>query len=515
MAQTDFYEPYKASGKKCVEGNYAEALRINLNALADAEKTGNPVYLAYANTQVGNMYYWLKNKKSAVKSYMTAMAIIEKNSIDSMKAGIYHNTSVMYNELFVIDSALKYSGKAIAIFRKNKQYVKLSQALSALTDIYIIQLGDFRKSEELIDEAEKYARLSKNEVILAYAISKRSKLLAAQKKYKEAIEQLNMAGPIYRNYNLAADMMYYYRMQSSYRLKTGDSTALNYMDSLLYLRDSIFKKETAKQSAEYATLYQTEKKERENKLLQQENILKQTQIDSRNRMIIGMAIGILLITVLVAWRISVMNLRKKEKQLEATKALQKERERISRDLHDNVGGQLSYVLYSIDGLSDQNAEKRVAVTQSINESVRNVISNLRETIWAINDESVSVNDLSDKLKVYVRSMFRNTDVKIVFQETIEKNIPLNSLTGLNVYRICQEIINNAFKHAKASELTIAITASERLEIIITDNGIGFNKDTSTIESYGLTNMKKRADEAGIAFHWDSEEGRGTRFRLVV
>jgi signal transduction histidine kinase len=226
-------------------------------------------------------------------------------------------------------------------------------------------------------------------------------------------------------------------------------------------------------------------------------------------------IGILLIAALVAWRISIVNLRKKEKELEASKAMQKEKERISRDLHDNVGGQLSYVLYSVESLNDQDAGKRMTVTQNVSDSVRNVINNLRETIWAINDESISANDLSDKLKVYVRNMFRNTDIKIVFSEKINNNISLNSLTGLNMYRICQEIVNNVFKHAYASEISIAVNSAEHLEIKIADNGVGFEKSESAHETYGLTNMTKRAEEAGINLEYNSAPGKGTHFRLLV
>lgn len=514
VAQSDFYAVYKISRQKFNEGKYDEALGITLDALTKAEKTGNPTYIAFANRKVGNMYYFMKDKKTALKYYMTSMAIIEKEHLDSLKPEIYHNTSAMYNELHNVDSTLKYSDKAIRLYRENKNYVDLSMALSALTDIYISIRPDYKQAEKLINEAEYYGKLSGDDIMIAFAWIKRSGLLAKQKKYKEAIEQMDKAGVIYRKYKHVENMMYFYRMQSVYHFKLGDETALSYNDSLLRLKDSVFKTEAAKKSAEYATLYQTEKKERENKLLHQENIIKQTQIDARNRMIVGLVIGILLIGALVAWRISVMNLRKKEKELEASKAVQKEKERISRDLHDNVGGQLSYVLFSVDGLNDQDAEKRLSVTQNINESIRNVISNLRETIWAISDEAITVNDLSDKLKVYVRSMFRNKETKIVFNEQIRKDIRLNSSAGLNVYRICQEIINNAFKHSQASELAISITAEEQLEIEIRDNGVGFDTQNAG-EGYGIDNMRKRAHETGIAFKMKSRAGEGTICKLVV
>lgn len=512
--QQNFYDCYKITRQKFNEGKYDEALKISLDALTKAEQSGNSTYIAYANMKVGNMHYFLKDKKSAIKRYMVGIGIIEKEHLDTLKAEIYHNISAMYNELQNMDSTIKYSDKAIKILKENKKYADLSQALAVLSAIYS-DTKNYDKAENLINQAEYYSKLAGDENMFAFAVMKRGHLLSSQNKYKEAVEQMNTAGTIYRKYKHVDNLMFYYRMQSVYHFKLNDGKALRYNDSFMKLKDSVFKIETAKRSAEYMTLYQTEKKERENKLLLQENMLKQTQIDSRNRLIMGLLIGVFLIAALVAWRISAFNLRKKQKELNATKALQKEKERIARDLHDNVGGQLSFVLYSLDGLNEEDKHTRTQVSETINTSVKAVISNLRETIWAINDESVSVNDVSDKLKVYARNMFRNTQVNIIYNEKIENNLVLNSFAGLNTYRICQEIINNVFKHAKATEICISVTATEQVEITIADNGIGFETNRNFNDSYGLNNIRKRAEESGITLSFQSELNKGTQFSLLV
>ncbi len=250
-------------------------------------------------------------------------------------------------------------------------------------------------------------------------------------------------------------------------------------------------------------------------MLQQDNLLKQSKIDERNKTIIALVIGILLIVFIVIWRINIINLKKKQKELEATQAIQKEKERISRDLHDNVGGQLSYVLYSLDGINTDDKSKRTEITGNVNESVRNVISNLRETIWAINDEAISINDFSDKLKVYVRSMFRNTETKISFTENILIDTQLNSLVGLNLYRICQEIINNAFKHSKATELIVNIKSENKVIVEIFDNGVGFDLESVEKDGFGLANIKSRASEVGITLELESKRNDGVKYKLLV
>ena len=173
------------------------------------------------------------------------------------------------------------------------------------------------------------------------------------------------------------------------------------------------------------------------------------------------------------------------------------------------------MLYSLDGINTDDRSKRTEITNSVNESVRHVISNLRETIWAINDEAIDINDFSDKLKVYVRSMFRNTSTKISFSENIKTNNQLNSLVGLNLYRICQEIINNAFKHSKATELIVNIKSENDVTIEIMDNGVGFDLDAVSKDGFGLANIKSRASEVGISLELESKLQSGVKYKLVV
>jgi signal transduction histidine kinase len=220
------------------------------------------------------------------------------------------------------------------------------------------------------------------------------------------------------------------------------------------------------------------------------------------------------IILLAVWLvINQINLKKKQQELESKLKLQKEKERISRDLHDNVGGQLSFVLYSTENLDAKELEKNPQIVDDINASVKSVISNLRETIWAISDEEISIQDISDKLKVYAKNILRYTDTKVVFEDEISENINYNSAKGLNIYRICQEIINNVFKHAKADELKIYFFSDKKNQkIIISDNGIGFNKENIEAGN-GLNNIEQRAMETEIDVKCESENG--TKYTLIV
>ncbi|HPD24992.1 MAG TPA: ATP-binding protein [Bacteroidia bacterium] len=88
--------------------------------------------------------------------------------------------------------------------------------------------------------------------------------------------------------------------------------------------------------------------------------------------------------------------------------------------------------------------------------------------------------------------------------------------ALNLYRICQEILNNAFKYANATEVKIDLQCEEeKLFISINDNGIGFDITRQNKEQYGLQNIKKRAAEFGISLTLETEIHKGTRYVLWV
>ncbi|MDF2451087.1 MAG: tetratricopeptide repeat protein [Bacteroidota bacterium] len=515
MSQVTFNDFIKLSDRKLDEGAIAEAMKSAIKALEIAEKDKRCDQVVKSFLKIGRVHYRMSDKKLALKDWLHAEQMLDSCQIDSLKSKVYYHIGSLCSEINMYDSSLLYLNKAALTLKNTTRYTELSRLNSVLADFYMLRRVDLDEAEKHIIEAEKYAKLGGDPGWLSFATSKRAIFYSARHNYAEALKYWrivlsqceaggDMEGTLSAMRNVAENLV----------MLSGQREAKDVYGRFIALKDSLFKAETASKVAEYETLYKTEKKERENKILQQENSLTQAKLQARNNTIIGLVIGILLIIALVAWRVSVMNLRKKEKELETSKAIQKEKERISRDLHDNVGGQLSYVLYSIDGINDQDAAKRSEIAISINSSVRNVISNLRETIWAISDESISVSDLSDKLKVYARAMFKNTETKLSFSEDIQNDLKLNSLLSLNAYRICQEIINNAFKHSKASELKIGIYCDKQLKLVISDNGIGFESAMDN-EGYGISNITKRAEEVGITIELMSKPGKGTRYSLMV
>lgn len=507
-------ELFKLSNTKFVSGDYVGAFNLTINALSIAEKNKDCYWTSFGYLQLGGLNYYLKKKEIALQNYYVAMRYADSCKLNKFDYRIYHDIGVIYIEQDLADSALKYMNRTVERLKGTKKHSYLSNTYCVLSVLYLGKKLDFRKAEEYINEAEKHAILSKKDGDMMFVEMKKGGLYHKKNDLNNALKHYQIAYSYACKSNVVEEKLYSLGCIANILARMGNKEAADYYSKYGVLKDSVFNAETASKLANYKIKYETEKKEHENKLLQQENNLKQAQLQTRNRTIILLVFTIVLIAVIIVWRINANRLKKKQLELEAAQKIQKEKERISRDLHDNVGGQLSYVLYSLDNLDNTDIAKRTEIKTNINESVRSVIQNLRETIWAINDESHTINDLSDKLKVYARSMFKNSHTKIIFSENIQSDILLNSLVGLNLYRICQEIINNAFKYSNARELKITINSNKKTSIVITDNGIGFDLNEQS-KGYGLKNINDRAQEIGASLTINASKNQGVTFSIVV
>lgn len=498
------------AGQLYKQNNYSSAQRFYLQALKQAETENNSAVAANACLSLVRCYYLTNDHAMAFKWSYNALHIIQKHHLDSLLSHAYYLLGALYIEDRKVDSAEKYSFKAIDLMQKENDFARLSQTYSTLAELHLNTSNNKAIIESLIANAEKYAALSQNKAMMAFAVSKRYNYAFFLKKdYDEALGYVNIAERLNKETGNTEAILNSYRGKAECLIMLRDTSARTYMLQWFAFKDSVLQAEKAASLSKYETLYETEKKENDNKLLKQ-------KIELQRLLLVIGAVVVLMLTMLSLWIYSNNNLKKKQHQLLMLQNLQYDKERIARDLHDNVGGQLSYIIYSLDGINDENETKRSEIIRSIDQSVRSVISSLRETIWAISDANIRVQDFSDKLKVFARTLFKHSTTHINFIELIQSNRELNALMGLNLYRICQEILNNAFKYANATEVKIDVQCTEReLLITISDNGVGFDITQHNKEKYGLQNIRKRTAEFRMTLTLESEINKGTTYKIQV
>jgi two-component sensor histidine kinase len=199
-------------------------------------------------------------------------------------------------------------------------------------------------------------------------------------------------------------------------------------------------------------------------------------------------------------------------------ALEKERTRISKDMHDEVGSSLSKISI-LSELAKQKADdpKLKSDVEKISQSASEVVDNISEIIWAINPK----NDSLDNLLAYIREYAAETlELKsIEYKIELPENIPaynLSAETRRNIFLVIKEALNNIIKYANATLVNITVKLMEsRLEISIKDNGNGFDVNNTRKFGNGLINMRKRIEDIGGEFKLDSEPGKGTEIRFSI
>ena len=207
-------------------------------------------------------------------------------------------------------------------------------------------------------------------------------------------------------------------------------------------------------------------------------------------------------------------------QIESQNKLQEQRLSISRDLHDNIGAQLTFIISSLENTKfgipnlETAVEKRL---DKISDFTRNTIVELRDTIWAMNKADFTMEDLSSRIFNFVEQA-QSANQNILFNFSIDENLKnkkFSSVVGVNLYRTIQESVNNAMKYANANHIIInAEKFKQGLKIEIKDDGKGF--DTEKVDlGNGLLNMKKRIDEMDGNFFINSEIGKGTSVNVEL
>ena len=187
-----------------------------------------------------------------------------------------------------------------------------------------------------------------------------------------------------------------------------------------------------------------------------------------------------------------------------------ERERISNDLHDTVCQDLRILQFM------QKDEEAVTLCKKITADVRNTCyaltpSDLKEGIF---DSLISLCSLC-KEKTYI-------NVILSIQDDIKQNPVFKSFSkekNLNIYRIVQEIITNAIKHAEAENISVLLRSFDEnnFKIIVSDDGKGFDLSSSLKKKnhFGLKNIQTRAENLGGKVSLSSEIGEGTQITLIV
>jgi len=519
----DLADLYKMRGiSYYFNSQYDKALMHFTLAIKLYEKRNNKKGIASTYNEIGVLYTKDKNYSEALKNLEKAKKIaFEIRDTTSFCASL-NNTGIVYEYTLKYDLALENYKQAIKMYELIDDEVGLSYGFENIGAIYLLQ-KKFNSAIELFNKS--LALRNKNKLDQGITIS----YFYLAETYKE-IKEFNVSNKYYdSSLNKAISIQYtdyvqknYHALSHLYLIQKDYKMAYEYQIKATKLKDSLLNEQKIKQLSEWQTIYEVERKTSENELLKKTNELNTQKVKNKNYVLIMLSF-LFLIGIFSAW---LFYKNKQHKIAIETKnkihlAEQIQREKISHDLHDNVGAQLSYIVSNLE-LIDQHEIKNETIEKrinSINDMSKQAIITLRETVWALNNKSISIEQFADKYKSYVLKMSDYIDhVSFHFLENIEQNDDLEPNDALQLFRICQEALNNSLKHSNANEITIEFHSTSQYKFIfrLKDNGNGFDEDNAHKKGhYGLQNMKERAKLLNSEFTIDTAIGRGTTIEIII
>lgn len=224
----------------------------------------------------------------------------------------------------------------------------------------------------------------------------------------------------------------------------------------------------------------------------------------------------LLLVILLA--MAVMHVRRKNR-INAT--LLRQKNEISKDLHDDIGSGISSILIHSDLLqkSGQADERQKLLLNKINLIAKEVSQRINTFIWSLNPENNSLRDFMEYLKMYAEHLFEGTPLELRFAEdqaVAGRHFLIDGKTRKNLFFSVKEIFNNALKHSRASTITISVTivGKKSLLIEVKDNGIGMVSGQNHFGN-GLKNLEKRVAEMNGTLNMESHNGLLTRLLIPL
>ena len=476
-----------------IKGNHVQALEIQLKGLRLAEKIKDEKEIALSYMYLGSVYIYSGDFQNALNYFLKSS--LYKNVFAINAELIYDQMGKCYLQLKKFDSAVLYVQRSIDLEKQanNDWIVPLYYDMGAIyaqTGNYIQSVNYYRKG---INSAAVVLDLIYGYNGIAIVFEKSGMIDSSILYAKKAVavsQKASLPFGIIQGGELLTGM---------YKSRHLTDSAFKYQEILNNAKDSLISEEKVKHLQDLTFNEQ---------LRQQEIAVEKNEYQNK------LWIITLLIAAVFAIAYLILYIRKKQ-------ALQVMhiRNRIARDLHDDVGSALSSIAVFSDVINKNlktGDEQTSSLAERIGDNARQVIESMSDIIWAVKPSNETVAEMLIRMKQLCSNLFESKEIAFQF-EADEKvslvKLPMNYRRDM--YLIFKEAINNIVKYSACKNVVIKLFAKDSLfQLVISDDGIGFDT-TIAINGNGLQNMKARATVMGGSVAIESELNKGTIIQLVV
>lgn len=494
---------------------YEKSTDFMLKAIRAYEKNNLKEEAAYAYGELG--YGMKRGDMKKAQYYMNkGLDMATAGDMKLVLSKLYNNYGVLKEMQEQLDSAIYFYQEGLAMVQEIDYAEGLPYAYSNLGGVFGLK-GDFAKARDYFNRSLQARMKIQDNKGIAENYTQLGEVYLSEKKFQNAIKLFKKSIPVAEKEDYRFLIQYnYQKLSESYKATQNTDSALYFYEKYDSYRDSISNLEIEKKLTELNIEFETERKE--NQLLKANNdIFLKDETIRRKNWIIGAVLGSAVLAGVVAYLIYYQQkLRRKqllqEKELEIALAkietqnkLEEQRLRISRDLHDNIGSQLSFITSGLDNLAHKTKDSQPDFSARI-DGIRvftgQTINELRDTIWAMNKENISLEELRERLVNFLnnaRKMNSKFEYYLRMDPEISPDLMLTSLEGINIFRIIQEAVNNATKYSEGKNISVFIHKKKgRIVFQVSDDGSGL-KEMNFKKSHGIRNMQKRAQNIQADF----------------
>ena len=219
------------------------------------------------------------------------------------------------------------------------------------------------------------------------------------------------------------------------------------------------------------------------------------------------------------WRFERNRSRRRLQRLKFQYELDRERQRIARDIHDDLGAGLTQIILLSDNLNETSGQSSAGekMVQEIASRARSLTRSMDEVVWAINPRNDSLESLMTYLNKFAQEFLVKAGLYCRWDVPIElPNLQLSAETRHNLYLASKEALNNIVKHANATEVWIRLEfGPQKFYLTVEDNGNGLQTASRPQNGNGLINIRQRLEEIHGQYEISSVPGKGTRVKFTV
>lgn len=511
-------------------GEVDHSVSYQLKALQEFEVSKDSIWIAGSYNNLGSRYQAIEEYDTSENYFKKARDLYGQLGYEYYVALINNNLASIYLLRKDYVKAMVYADKSLEGFVSSGAYFETATSLYNLgyahqgSKEFDLALDYFEKALKIQQEKEDWyvAIHLKNDIAKTYILQ--GKLNKAKAIADQAYDEALQKGIVLAQFELCNTLSEINNNLGNY------GEAYTFLQQSVKINDSLKSDERAKEVLNLKEKYESEQKE--NEILRQQNQLVESElsIKKRNNMLMGSGglVAILLIVGFVLFREQKIKAKNFERETVLEKAmaearaqenLKEQRLRIARDLHDNIGSQLTYLTSLTDSAKRGIDKGEVFLMEKLTQMKQFslvTISELRDTIWAMNKDEISLEDIKERTQQLAATVHEATDDKTrVKVKGTPANSVLNAFVGMNLFRIIQESVNNAVKHSGSELIEVIFNEIDgAVQIVVLDFGRGFDTSKESTGN-GLHIMRNRAEKAGVDFEQESKLGKGTKVTLRV